>query len=104
MIRVVHPGSVLTFYPSRIQGSKSHRIRIRNTGYFLKYSCLLLCELVDRTVMFQGLVQGNLTKSQALEVDSVVRRYLDLQVRKNRTTGTVLSPQDNFRLSCLILL
>jgi hypothetical protein len=43
---------------------------------------ILLCGLVDRAVMFQGLVQGNLTKSQALEVDSVVRRYLDLQVRK----------------------
>ncbi len=29
MIRVVHPGSrirILTFYPSRIQGSKRHRI------------------------------------------------------------------------------
>ncbi len=29
MIRVVHPGSrirMLTFYPSRIQGSKRHRI------------------------------------------------------------------------------
>ncbi len=26
MIRVVHPGSILTFYPSRIQGSIRHRI------------------------------------------------------------------------------
>jgi hypothetical protein len=49
---------------------------------YIKYSCSLLCGLVDKAVMFQGLVQGNLTKSQALEVDSVVRRYLDLQVRK----------------------
>jgi hypothetical protein len=35
MIRVVHPGSgsgILIFYPSRIQGSKRHRIRIRNTA------------------------------------------------------------------------
>jgi hypothetical protein len=34
MIRVVHPESrirILT-YPSRIQGSKKHRIRIRNTA------------------------------------------------------------------------
>ncbi len=34
MIQVVHPGSqirILTFYPSRIPGSKRHRSRIRNT-------------------------------------------------------------------------
>ncbi len=33
MIRIAHPESrirILTFYPSRIQGSKKHRIRIRN--------------------------------------------------------------------------
>ncbi len=39
MIRVVHPGSrilMLTFYPSRIQGSKGTgtRIRIRNTAFW----------------------------------------------------------------------
>jgi hypothetical protein len=36
MIRVVHPGSgsrILISYPSRIQRSKRHRIRIRNTGF-----------------------------------------------------------------------
>jgi len=36
------------------------------------------------TFLFQGLIQGNLTKSKALEVDSDVRRYLELQVRKER--------------------
>jgi hypothetical protein len=52
----------------------------RKACYFLKF--IVLFGLVYGAVLFQGLVQGNLTKSQALEVDSVVRRYLDLQVRK----------------------
>jgi hypothetical protein len=53
-----------------------------------------LFELVERTVLFQGLVQGNLTKSQALEVDSVVRRYLDLQVRFFKSRIRIFSIPD----------
>jgi hypothetical protein len=40
MIRVVHPGSasrILIFYPSRIPGSKMHRIRNTGDNYQISY-------------------------------------------------------------------
>jgi hypothetical protein len=43
MIRDVHPESrirILIFYPSRIQGSKRPRIRIRNTARRRENSCM----------------------------------------------------------------
>ncbi len=67
MIRVVHPGSrILTFYPSRIQGSKRHRIPDPDPQHWSYVLC------VFRLVAFKRWLWAVIERMSGLEKQDLV--------------------------------
>jgi hypothetical protein len=92
MIRVVHPGSrirMLTFYPSRIQGSKRHRIPDPDPQHCFScfYNMLFCCAENTKTAV---LVRG-------VKCSSLIQRCLKDLAKLKRPNAVTYNQKNDIR-------